>query len=49
MVTERYLTMEEVYKKEIAAMQSANHQLMIRVKELNEEINQLRQKLNEKK
>ena len=49
MVTERYMTMEEVYKKEIAEMQRANHQMMIRIKELNEEINRLRQKLNEKK
>jgi prefoldin subunit 5 len=43
------MTMEEVYKKEIAEMQSANHQLMVRIKELNEEINQLQKKLNEKK
>jgi len=49
MVTEQYMTMEEVYKKEIAEMQNANHQLMVRIKELNEEINQLQKKLNEKK
>ena len=49
MVTEQYITMDEMYKKEIAEMQRANHQMMIRIKELNEEIIQLRQKLNEKK
>ena len=48
MVTEQYMTMEEVYKKEIAELQKSNHQLMIRVKELNEELSQLR-KDNEKK
>ena len=49
MVTERYITMDEMYKKELAEMQKSNHQLMVRIKELNEEIHRLRQKLNEKK
>ena len=49
MVTEQYITMDEMYKKELAEMQKSNHQLMVRIKELNEEINRLRQKLNEKK
>jgi prefoldin subunit 5 len=49
MVTEQYITMDEMYKKELAEMQKSNHQLMVRIKELNEENNRLRQKLNEKK
>ena len=47
-MVDRTLTMEEMYKKEIAEMQSQNHQLLIRVKELNEEINLLRKQLEEK-
>ena len=49
MVAEQYITREEMYKKELAEMQKVNHQLMIRIKELNEEINKLQQELNEKK
>ena len=49
MVAEQYITMEEMYKKELAEMQMVNHQLMIRIKELNEEVNKLQQELNEKK
>jgi len=43
------MTMEDMYKRELAEMQKSNHQLMVRIKELSEEIYRLRQKLNEKK
>ena len=49
MVAEQYMTMDEMYKRELAELQKSNHQMMIRIKELNEEIHRLRQKLNEKK
>jgi hypothetical protein len=41
-----HLSKEELYMRDIAEMQSQNHKLMIRVKELGEEINKLKEKLN---
>jgi len=41
-----HLSKEELYMRDIAEMQSQNHKLMIRVKELGEEINRLKEKLN---
>ena len=41
--------MKEVYEKEIAEMQRSNHQLMVRIKELNEEIARLRRELEKRK
>ena len=48
-MVDRTLTMNEVYEKEIAEMQRTNHQLMIRIKELNEEIARLRKILENRK
>lgn len=48
-MVDRTLTMKEVYEKEIAEMQRSNHQLMIRIKELNEEIARLRRELEKRK
>ncbi len=41
-----HLSKEELLMRDIAEMQSQNHKLMIRVKELGEEINRLKEKLN---
>jgi len=41
-----HLSKEELLMRDIAEMQSQNHKLMIRVKELGEEINKLKEKLN---
>ena len=41
-----YLSKEELMMRDIAQMQEANHQLLIRVKELGEEINKLKEKLD---
>jgi prefoldin subunit 5 len=48
-MVDKYMTEQEMFKRELAELQSSNRHLMIRIKELNEEINRLRQKLNEKK
>jgi len=47
MVTERYMTMEDVYKREIAEMQAQNHHLLVRVKELNSEVDKLKKQIEE--
>ena len=49
MVSKHELTIDEVYKREIAEMQKQNHYLLVRVKELSDEINLLRKQLEEKK
>ena len=49
MATTEHLSMDEVYMKEIAEMQKQNHYLLVRVKELSDEINLLRKQLEEKK
>ena len=49
MATRKHLSMDEVYMKEIAEMQKQNHYLLVRVKELSDEINLLRKQLEEKK
>lgn len=41
-----HLSKEELLMRDIAEMQSQNHKLMIRVKELGEEINRLKEKLD---
>ncbi len=41
-----HLSKEELLMRDIAEMQSQNHKLMLRVKELGEEINRLKEKLN---
>jgi len=41
-----HLSKEELYMRDIAEMQSQNHKLMIRVKELGEEINRLKEKID---
>ena len=40
------MSREDMYMKEIAEMQKANYQLLIRVKELGEEINRLKEKID---
>ena len=49
MVTERYMTMEDVYKREVAEMQAQNHHLIVRVKELNSEVENLKKQIEELK
>ena len=49
MATTEHLSMSDVYMKEIAEMQKQNHHLLVRVKELTDEINLLREQLKEKK
>jgi len=45
--TERpHMSKEDMYMKEIALMQESNHKLLIRVKELGEEINRLKEKID---
>lgn len=44
-----HLDMNQVYKREIAEMQKQNHYLLVRVKELSDEIKLLREQLEEKK
>ena len=45
--TERpHMSKEDMYMKEIALMQESNHKLLIRVKELGEEINRLKEKMD---
>ena len=45
--TERpHMSREDMYMKEIALMQESNHKLLIRVKELGEEINRLKEKID---
>jgi len=41
-----HLSKEELLMRDIAEMQSQNHKLMLRVKELGEEINKLKEKLD---
>ena len=41
-----HLSKEELLMRDIAEMQSQNHKLMMRVKEMGEEINRLKEKLN---
>ena len=41
-----HLSKEELLMRDIAEMQSQNHKLMIRVKELGEEINRLKEKID---
>ncbi len=41
-----HMSREDMYMKEIAEMQKANYQLLIRVKELGEEINRLKEKID---
>tara|TARA_B100001063_G_scaffold139948_1_gene130748 strand:+ start:190 stop:420 length:231 start_codon:yes stop_codon:yes gene_type:complete len=41
-----YMSKEDMWMKEIAIMQEANHKLLIRVKELGEEINRLKEKID---
>ena len=41
-----HLSKEELLMRDIAEMQSQNHKLMLRVKELGEEINRLKEKLD---
>lgn len=48
MVSE-HLDMNQVYQREIAEMQKQNHYLLVRVKELSDEIKLLREQLEEKK
>ena len=47
MVTEKHITREEVYKREIAEMQSQNHHLLVRIKELNSEVEKLKKQIME--
>jgi len=44
-----HLDMNQVYQREIAEMQKQNHYLLVRVKELSDEIKLLREQLEEKK
>ena len=45
--TERpHMSKEDMYMKEIALMQESNHKRLIRVKELGEEINRLKEKID---
>ena len=41
-----YMSKEDMWMKDIALMQEANHKLLIRVKELGEEINRLKEKID---
>jgi len=44
---QQVLDREEVYKREIAEMQAQNHHLLIRIKELNSEVEMLKKQLQE--
>ena len=48
MAGSKIMSLEDVYKRELAELQSANHKLMIRIKELSEEINKLRKRIEKK-
>ena len=41
-----YMSLEDIYRREIAEMQKSNHALMMRVKEQAEEIQKLKEKMD---
>tara|TARA_B100000989_G_scaffold235305_1_gene182150 strand:- start:3207 stop:3452 length:246 start_codon:yes stop_codon:yes gene_type:complete len=41
-----YMSLEDIYRREIAEMQKSNHALMMRVKEQAEEIQKLKEKID---